>query len=65
MTTLAADLIDFVGMHRAHGQLESDTGTLMVNGYRLAITCACGVVFTRWITPEEAAEDLAVLARRN
>jgi hypothetical protein len=66
MTTLSADLTDFVGMHRAHGPLATDTGALLANGYRLAITCACGVVFTRWITPEEAAaEDLAVLARRN
>jgi hypothetical protein len=46
-----ADLENFVETHRAHG--------------RLAVACACGVTFHRWVTPREAAEDLVVLARRN
>jgi hypothetical protein len=63
--TLAADLLQFAELHRPHGPFETDTGDLMANGYRLTIACPCGVVFTRWITPQEAAEDLAMLARRN
>jgi hypothetical protein len=54
-----------VETHRAHGRLEGDTGDLTPNGYRLAVACACGVTFHRWVTPREAAEDLVVLARRN
>lgn len=63
--TVTADLEDFVEAHRPHGRLEGDTGDLGPNGYRLAVTCACGVTFHRWVTPREAAEDLAVLARRS
>jgi hypothetical protein len=35
------------------------------NGYRLEVACPCGVMFERWITPREATEDLAILARLN
>jgi hypothetical protein len=35
------------------------------NGYGVRITCPCGVVFIRWVTPTEAAIDLAALARLN
>lgn len=62
--TITADLESFVEAHRPHGRLEGDTGPLTANGYRLAVTCSCGVTFHRWITPREAAEDLAVLTHR-
>jgi hypothetical protein len=62
--TITADLEDFLQTHRAHGCLESDTGDLTPNGYRLAVACSCGVTFHRWVTPREAAEDLVVRARR-
>jgi hypothetical protein len=35
------------------------------NGYRLTVACACGVVFERWVTPDEADADLLRLARLN
>jgi hypothetical protein len=63
--SLTADLEDFRAIHRPHGHLEGDTGGLTPNGYRLTVACACGVVFHRWITPREAAEDLAVLTLVN
>ena len=28
------------------------------NGYMLTVACVCGVVFERWVTPEEADADL-------
>jgi hypothetical protein len=59
--TITADLEGFVKGHRSHGHLASDIGDLTANGYRLAVACSCGVTFHRWITPREAAEDLAVL----
>ena len=46
-------------------RLESDAGELPPNGYRLTVAGPCDVTSHRWITPQEAAEDLAVLARRN
>jgi hypothetical protein len=48
-----------------NGPLTSDTGPLTPNGYRLIVACPCGVTFERWITPEEAARDLVMLARLN
>ncbi len=63
--TLSEDLEQFVMDHRPHGTLEADTGKLKPNGYRLEVACSCGVVFERWVTAQEAAEDLAILARLN
>ena len=62
---LTADLEDFTAGHRPPGPLIVDTGALTPNGYRLTVACSCGVTFERWITPEEAARDLAMLARLN
>jgi hypothetical protein len=62
---LTADLEDFVRGHRPHGLLVPDTGALTPNRYRLTVACPCGVTFERWITPEEAARDLLMLARLN
>jgi hypothetical protein len=63
--TLLADLEDFVTEHRPHGMLTATTGELTPNRYRLEVACPCGVTFERWITPREAVEDLAILARLN
>ena len=63
--TITADLDDFAAGHRSHGSLVADTGALRPNGYRLTVSCPCGVTFERWITPEEAARDLAILSRLN
>ena len=62
---LIADLEDFADSHRAHGQLFADAGSPTANGYRLEIRCHCGVVFERWVTPQDAGIDLALLARWN
>jgi hypothetical protein len=35
------------------------------NGYLLTVACPCGVVFERWVTPEEADADLLRLAALN
>lgn len=62
---LLAELEEFVGLHRRHGDLHADTSEPAAHGYRLFVTCRCGVTFERWITPEDAAVDLALLARWN
>jgi len=62
---LLADLEDFVTEYRPHGRLTGTTGELTPNGYRLEVACPCGVTFERWITSQEVATDLAMLARLN
>ena len=62
---LITDLEDFAGAHRPHGQLFADAGTPGPNGYRLKVRCRCGVVFGRWVTPTDAAVELALFARWN
>jgi hypothetical protein len=61
----AAELEEFLTAHRPHGHVEGDTGDITPNGYRLAVACACGVTFRRWITPREAVGDLGWLARQH
>jgi len=41
-----------------HGLLTADAMEPARNGYPLAVACSCGVVFKRWITPEDAETDL-------
>jgi hypothetical protein len=53
------------GSDRGDGQLVGDATEPLSNGYQLTITCPCGVMFVRWVTPEDAAIDLAALARLN
>src|SRR2546427_10640735 len=55
---LLTDLEDFVYDHRPHGPLTGDATEPAWNGYLLTVTCPCGVVFERWVTPIEAEGDL-------
>jgi len=63
--TLLADLEQFIHEHRPHGGMTGDATEPVSNGYRLMVACACGVVFERWITPQNADEDLVRLASLN
>jgi len=56
--TLLADLEEFVRDHRPHGTLTGDATEPAWNGYRLTVACPCGMVFERWVTPQDAAADL-------
>ena len=58
--SLVADLEDFIHSHRPHGMLTADATPPAWNGYLLTVACSCGVVFERWVTPEEADADLSV-----
>ena len=55
----------FVTLHRPHGELHANAGALTPNGYRLEVACPCRVVFERWVFPDDAAIDMALLARWN
>ena len=57
---MLTDLAEFVHDHRPHGVLPPTPRSL-----RGMATCPCGVVFERWVTPEEADRDLVVMALRN
>ena len=58
-------LREFVARHRVHGELHAKAGEPTFNGYRLEVTCPCRVVFERWVFPDDAAIDMAALARWN
>jgi hypothetical protein len=61
--TLLADLEEFVRDDRPHGPLTADATEPTWNGYLLTVACPCGVVFERWMTPEDADTDLVGIAR--
>jgi hypothetical protein len=50
---------------RPHGPLTADATEPAWNGHRLTMACPCGVVFERWITPEDADADLIGIVRLN
>ena len=56
--SLVNDLEEFVCAHRPHGPLTDDATEPAWNGYLLTVACSCGVVFERWVTPQEATVDL-------
>ena len=64
-TPFLHDLHEFVSNHCPHGHLTADATTPAWNGYLLTVTCLCGVVFERWVTPEDADADLFCLALLN
>jgi hypothetical protein len=62
---LLTDLEDFVQDHRLYGTLTADATEPAWNGYLLTVTCSCGVVFERWVTPWDAGLDLLQSASLN
>jgi hypothetical protein len=58
--TIVVELEEFIGLHGKHGRLTPNVGPLTPNGYRLELACPCGVTFERWVTPEDAALELAM-----
>ena len=69
MAGVYADLRDFVLVHRpCTGSRLANAGPPTVNGYRLHVVCGCGAEFKRWVTLDDADEDLlrsALLAFEN
>jgi hypothetical protein len=61
-------LCGYVLPHQKCGDMQGGVGPETESDYRLFVTCGCGVEFKRWMTPEEADEDLlrsALLAFEN
>ena len=63
--TLLSDLEEFVADHRPHGTMAGDATAPAWNGYLLTVACFCGVVFERWVTPEDGDTDLLRVASLN
>jgi len=63
--TVLADLYEYVSHHHPHGALTADAAEPAWNGYLLTVACPCGVVFGRWVTPEEADAEILRLASLN
>jgi hypothetical protein len=63
--TLLADLEEFVQAHRPHDSMTGDASEPTPNGYRLTVACVCGVVFERWVTPDDVHDDLVRVASLN
>ena len=59
------DLAEFIADHRPHGSLSAEATEPAWNGYLLTVAYSCGVVFKRWVTPEEADADLLRLVSLN
>ncbi len=63
-----AELRGFVLAHRSCGVLRGNADPETPSGYRVWVTCPCVATFDRWVTPEDADEDLlrsALLAFEN
>ena len=64
--TLLTDLEDFLHAHRSHRPLTADATEPAWNGYLLPVMpYPCGVVFGRWVTPEDADVEPFRLALLN
>jgi len=62
---MIVDLTEFIADQCAHGRIDADASEPAWNGYLLQVACSCGVVFERWVTPEDADRDLLGIARLN
>ena len=64
-----SELRGFILAHRGcAGKRHADLDPFTPDGYLLSVTCGCGVEFKRWVTAEDADEDLlpsALLAFEN
>ena len=49
-----ADLETFLLLHSEHGRLTPVWGRPTLTGQRLEVVCACGVMFGRWVSSEDA-----------
>ena len=52
------ELEQFVQAHRPWGELTFQASPLTPQGYMVRIACPCGVIFERWVLPQDAEGDL-------
>jgi len=61
MATTTEVIEAFVLQHDPCGELEGTATPATAEGYRLVLTCSCGVQLDSWITPSEATQALMQL----
>jgi hypothetical protein len=61
MATTTEAIEAFVLQHDPCGELEGTATPATTEGYRLVLTCSCGVQLDSWITPREATLALMQL----
>ncbi len=52
------DVRRFIEAHEGCGRVTRTAHPPTPKGYRIVVTCACGEVFDRWVTPAAARHDL-------
>ena len=63
--TVLDELEEFINHHRPHAGMSDDATERAWNGYLLTVACPCRVVFERWVTPEDARDDLLCVTTLN
>ncbi len=53
-----SEVEEFVKAHRPCGRPTWWADQPTPEGYRVRIACPCGVLFGRWVFPQDAEEDL-------
>ncbi len=62
VASVYAELRGFIRAHsRCGGPRHADLRPVALDGYRLLLTCGCGVEFKRWVLPKDADDALAPL----
>ena len=56
--SLFSDVEEFVRSHSPCGALTFWASPVTPRGYAVRITCPCGVMFERWVLPQDAEDDL-------
>ena len=52
------DVRRFITAHEGCGAVARTAEPPTAKGYRIMVTCRCGEIFDRWVTPEAARHDL-------
>ena len=55
---LVGALADEIAGRAPRSRKRGARGDVGDRGYLLSLACSCGVTFLRWVTPEEAIQDL-------
>jgi len=53
-----ADVQRFISAHAKCGECSRTAEPPTAAGYRIVVSCPCGEVFDRWVTPAAARHDL-------
>ncbi len=56
--SIYTEVKQFVQAHRPCGDLTWWTTPATPQGYQVLVSCPCGVIFERWVLPQDAEEDL-------